>query len=63
MTGIRRGLAAPCFAEDPYELVELGVAGVIGLGVGAHGYVGRYLAADNPPDRALYAMPAVSRGT
>jgi alkanesulfonate monooxygenase SsuD/methylene tetrahydromethanopterin reductase-like flavin-dependent oxidoreductase (luciferase family) len=26
MTGIRRALAAPCFAEDPYELVELGVA-------------------------------------
>ncbi|WP_170315565.1 LLM class flavin-dependent oxidoreductase [Nakamurella deserti] len=25
MTGVRRGLAAPCFAEDPAELVELGV--------------------------------------
>ncbi|MEA2301437.1 MAG: hypothetical protein QOE44_1972 [Solirubrobacteraceae bacterium] len=40
-----------------------GAAGVVGLAFGAHGYVGRYLAADNPPDRALYALPAVSRGT
>ncbi len=25
MTGVRRGIAAPCFAEDPEELVELGI--------------------------------------
>jgi hypothetical protein len=41
----------------------VGAAGVVGLAFGAHGYVERYLAADNPPDRALYALPAVSRGT
>jgi alkanesulfonate monooxygenase SsuD/methylene tetrahydromethanopterin reductase-like flavin-dependent oxidoreductase (luciferase family) len=26
MTGLRRGLAVPCFAEDPAELIELGAA-------------------------------------
>ncbi|MCA1657574.1 MAG: hypothetical protein LC713_07710, partial [Actinobacteria bacterium] len=41
----------------------LGLVCVLGLAFGAHGYVGRYLAADNPPDRALYAVAAVRRAT
>ncbi len=38
----------------------LGAAGVVGLALGAQGYLARYLAADRPPDRALYAVPALA---
>lgn len=43
----------------------LGLGCVLGLAAGAHHYVERYVAADNPPDRALYALPALrdARGT
>ncbi len=41
----------------------LGLAGALALAAGGDGYVERYLAADHPPDRALYGLAAVSRGT
>jgi hypothetical protein len=63
---VERRLGAAALARAvPVErrlgAAALGVAAVAGLAVGARGYLGRYLAADNPPDRALYGVPALTR--
>ncbi len=43
--------------------VVLGLAATLGLAVGAHGYVERFLAADSPANRSLYDLPAVRDAT
>ncbi len=41
----------------------LGLVGAVGLAVGAHGYVGRFVRANAPPNRSLYAVPAIRDAT
>ncbi len=54
----------PARLEHPRAAAAaLGAAGALALGAGGDGYVERYLAADHPPDRALYGLAAVSGET
>ncbi|MGI8802689.1 MAG: hypothetical protein ACR2KV_11035 [Solirubrobacteraceae bacterium] len=59
-TAIVRG--APVSLDRRILAAVLGAATAVGLAVGSRGYVERYVAADNPPDHALYGLAELARG-